>query len=258
MPSSVFLSHNSNDKLFVRRLAEDLRYAGVTVWVDEAEIKLGDSLLAKVEDGIKGSDYLAVILSPHSIDSSWVQRELRIALTKEIESRNVVVLPLLHCDCEMPAFLSDKLYADFRQENRYGDALNLLLDRLGAKPVGSTSNIVWPKRHVKFGKDSYDCYLDTSLNDEKFQAICLQAKGLWHLRTSEYVERHGDMGSCVLGAGFSVWHLPARSQKPRRTNILMSPTRSQGSLTWENSKDEIARFFRDNAIDVHYEWGSMD
>ena len=178
MLSSVFLGHNSNDKLLARRLAKDLSYAGVTVWVDEAGIKLGDSLLAKIEDGIKGSDYLAVILSLHSIDSSWVQRELRIALMKEIEGCNIAVLPLLYQDCEMPAFLSDKLYADFRQESRYSESLNLLLDRLGAEPVSPSSNIVWPKRRVTFDKGSYDCYLDTALNDEKFKAICLQAKGV--------------------------------------------------------------------------------
>ena len=43
--SSIFLSHNSKDKHFVRKLANDLRRQGFYVWVDEAEIKLGDSLI---------------------------------------------------------------------------------------------------------------------------------------------------------------------------------------------------------------------
>lgn len=45
--SSIFLSHNSKDKEFVRRLANRLESYGVKVWVDEAEIKVGESLIKK-------------------------------------------------------------------------------------------------------------------------------------------------------------------------------------------------------------------
>ncbi|PEU28639.1 hypothetical protein CN532_11480 [Bacillus wiedmannii] len=57
MPS-VFLSHSSKDKFFVRKLAERLIHSGVEVWIDEAEIKIGDSLIEKISQGIKGADYL--------------------------------------------------------------------------------------------------------------------------------------------------------------------------------------------------------
>ena len=40
---SVFLSHNHNDKPFVRKLARDLENHGVHYWLDEAEMKIGDS-----------------------------------------------------------------------------------------------------------------------------------------------------------------------------------------------------------------------
>jgi hypothetical protein len=42
--SSIFLSHNNKDKIFTRKLARDLKYAGIKVWLDEAELKIGDSL----------------------------------------------------------------------------------------------------------------------------------------------------------------------------------------------------------------------
>jgi hypothetical protein len=42
---SIFLSHSSADKPFARRLAGDLRARGVRVWLDEAEIGIGDSLI---------------------------------------------------------------------------------------------------------------------------------------------------------------------------------------------------------------------
>ena len=143
MAASLFLSHNVRDKPFVRRLAGDLSLAGVTVWLDEAEIKVGDSLLGKIQDGILGSDYLGVVLSPNSIGSGWVQRELEIALSQEIEGKTVKVLPLLLGDCQIPPYLAGKLYADFRAEAAYATAFSQLADRLGASPVAVNSKDNW-------------------------------------------------------------------------------------------------------------------
>lgn len=143
MADSIFLSHNVRDKLFVRRLAEDLSLAGVTVWLDEAEIKLGDSLLSKVEEGILGSDYLGIVLSPNSVGSEWVQRELQMALSEEIKGKKVKVLTLLLADCQMPGFLSDKLYADFRDEAGYAMAFSKLAERLRASSVAVESKDNW-------------------------------------------------------------------------------------------------------------------
>ena len=126
--SSLFISHNYADKSFVRKLALDLEKAGVCCWVDEAEIKVGDSLLAKIRDGIEGSEFLAAVLSPSSVTSEWVNRELEIALNDEIESGVVRVLPLLIQDCDIPAFLKGKLYADFR--SNYKTGFNILMNRL--------------------------------------------------------------------------------------------------------------------------------
>ena len=141
MAKSVFLCHNGKDKSFVRRLATDLSLAGATVWLDEAEIKLGDSLLGKIEEGICGSEYLAVVLSPNSIKSEWVKRELQIALTKEIAQKKVRVLPLLYRDCQIPAFLSDKVYADFRDEDNYSVGIEMLVDRIGLSENDETIHV---------------------------------------------------------------------------------------------------------------------
>lgn len=128
---SIFLSHSSEDKAFVASLAADMRDANVRVWQDEAEIKVGDSLIDKIERGISESDYLGVVLSVSSVASEWVQREVRTALTQEIAGRSVRVLPLVIDDVEIPPFLLDKLYLDFREEGLYQAQLQRLLDRLG-------------------------------------------------------------------------------------------------------------------------------
>ena len=129
--SSIFLSHNHADKPFARRLASDLRAAGHVVWIDEAEIDIGDSLVEKIREGIDEVDYVAAILSGASIQSQWVKRELDIASNREIEEGKVVVLPLLLEEVALPGFLKGKLYGDFRKEENYHESLSLLLRKLG-------------------------------------------------------------------------------------------------------------------------------
>lgn len=116
----VFISYSSRDNEFVDCLVSDLIFANIPVWIDKWEIKVGDSIISKINEGIKDSDYLAIILSPNSVSSSWVQQELNPALMKELESRSVVVLPLLYQDCEIPLIIKDKKYADFRQDYQKG------------------------------------------------------------------------------------------------------------------------------------------
>lgn len=130
MDTSIFHSHNSEDKEFVRQLGQDLRRAGITVWLDEAEIKPGDSIIDKIEEGLKGSKHLALILSPNSVNSSWVKRELRTVLHQQITLNNKTVIPLLYKQCEIPQFLIDILYIDFRDTNNYPFALRQLLHLL--------------------------------------------------------------------------------------------------------------------------------
>jgi hypothetical protein len=127
----IFLSHTSDDKPFVRRLKNDLERHGVTkVWLDEAEIQIGDSLIKKIDEGLKMTKYIGVVLSPRSIKSAWVKKELDIAMTREIGSGEVVVLPLVMEECDLPSFLVGKLYADFYSPEKYEDSLQKLLRRL--------------------------------------------------------------------------------------------------------------------------------
>ena len=71
-----------------------------------------------------------MILSRNSVASPWVERELEIALAKEIGGKTVGVLPLLIEDCEIPGFLSGKLYPDFREKSRYRSEFEKLCRKL--------------------------------------------------------------------------------------------------------------------------------
>jgi hypothetical protein len=128
---SIFLSHSSKDKFFVRELAERLRGYGVKVWLDEAEIKVGESLSTKIGKAIDENDYVGVVLSQNSINSEWVQRELQVAIHKEFSKKQVVVLPMLLEKVEIPPFLRDKLYADFTSPEKYEQTFPKILTAMG-------------------------------------------------------------------------------------------------------------------------------
>ena len=113
MMRTVFISYSSTDKEFVDRLSSDLKILGLGVWLDRWEIKVGDSIISKVNDGLARNDYLIVVLSPDSINSNWVRKEVFSILMSEINSGKVKILPVLYKQCEVPILLLDKKYADF-------------------------------------------------------------------------------------------------------------------------------------------------
>jgi len=131
MITSVFLSHNHSDKPFVRKLARDLEGHHVKCWLDEAEMKIGDSLIQKIRDGIDNVEYFAVILSPNSISAPWVVNELDVAMNYQINGRPIKVLPIMLKECEPPGFLVGKLYGDFKDEAKYLESFKTLTKSIG-------------------------------------------------------------------------------------------------------------------------------
>ena len=148
---SIFMIHSSKDKFFVRTLTEHLRGYGIKVWLDEAEINIGDSLTERIGEAIENTDFVGVVLSHNSVNSHWVQRELQIALQKEIKGKKVVVLPILIENVKIPPFLEDKLYADFTNPEKFENELSKLLRTLGVsvakeKEVVETKPIELPQK----------------------------------------------------------------------------------------------------------------
>lgn len=121
MPTKkVFLCHSTKDKGFVDRLASDLERVNVGVWYDKWEIRVGDSLVEKINEGIRGNDFIAIVLTPDSMKSEWAKREINAGLMRELDEKMVVLLPLLVKDCELPPLLKEKKWADFRTNYEEG------------------------------------------------------------------------------------------------------------------------------------------
>ena len=73
----VFMSHASEDKESIARpLTKALEERGLRVWFDNQEIRIGDSIRRKIEEGLAQSRYGVVILSKPFISKFWTNFEL--------------------------------------------------------------------------------------------------------------------------------------------------------------------------------------
>lgn len=108
----VFICHASEDKPSARMVAEALRHMGARVWLDEWEIKVGESIVQKVTSGLEGSSHLVLLLSQHSVNKPWVRREFSAALMRQLSDGGVTVLPVKLDSASPPAIIADLRYAD--------------------------------------------------------------------------------------------------------------------------------------------------
>lgn len=92
----VFISHATEDKDdIVRPLALALRERSISVWYDEFELRVGDSLRRKIDAGIARSRFGLVVLSPAFFAKGWPQYELDGLVTMAVSGKQVL-LPVWH------------------------------------------------------------------------------------------------------------------------------------------------------------------
>lgn len=93
----VFISHASEDKAEVALpIATALKAAGVSVWLDSRELRLGNSLSRKIDEGLAKSRYGVVILSQAFFAKNWPQRELSGLVARQGISGEDLILPVWH------------------------------------------------------------------------------------------------------------------------------------------------------------------
>lgn len=92
----VFISHASEDKNeVVRPLANALKEKGLNVWYDEFELKIGDSLRRKIDQGLSRSRFGIVVISKAFIKKGWTNYELDGLMTKAVSGQQTL-LPIWH------------------------------------------------------------------------------------------------------------------------------------------------------------------
>jgi hypothetical protein len=118
----VFLSYSHKDSDFVDRLAAGLGQEGVEVWRDVKEIRGGESISKKVEEGLRKADFYLLLLSKSALGSRWVDLEYRTALNLSIVSNKTDwIIPIVMdiSDEQLLQFsliLSDRKYINFNTE----------------------------------------------------------------------------------------------------------------------------------------------
>lgn len=119
MPArDVFLCHAHDDKFtHTAPLARELNLRGISCWVDEGEILPGRSLIDAINDGLRASTYVLVLVTDTFLRPGWRQRELNAALAREIRTDTTVVIPVLDVDhgrfANQYPLLGDKLALDW-------------------------------------------------------------------------------------------------------------------------------------------------
>lgn len=89
----VFISYSHSDAKFARWLRDELVSYGVPVWIDGRRMKLGESVEKSIEAAIASGSKVLLCASKNSLQSIWVQKEIKIALSHE-DVGKTVLLPL--------------------------------------------------------------------------------------------------------------------------------------------------------------------
>jgi hypothetical protein len=139
----VFLSHSAKDKPVVRPLAERLRQDGLKVWFDEWVLKPGDSIPAKIEEGLEHSRVLVLCMSANAFGSDWAQLEAGTFRFRDPLNKERRFIPLRLDDAPIKGSLAQFLYIKWLPAAREQEYAKLLL---ACRPEADARALVAPSR----------------------------------------------------------------------------------------------------------------
>ena len=134
-PREIFLSHSSRDQAFAATLVNVLRRHGVPVWFSSTNLLGAQEWHDEIGDALNRCDWFAVVLSPDSIKSPWVKRELMFALRDPKYGARII--PILHRPCDgsrLSWTLPSYQFVDFTVSWAAGFAALLKIWGLGYQP----------------------------------------------------------------------------------------------------------------------------
>lgn len=94
----VFLSHSSKDRNFVVRLARTLQHYKIKYWYSETHIAGAKQWHDEIGHALARCEWFLVVLTPDSVRSAWVKRELLFALNQN--RYNERIIPILRKSCD--------------------------------------------------------------------------------------------------------------------------------------------------------------
>ena len=92
----TFICHATEDKEYMARpLQEALSKAGVYAWLDESEIRLGQSILQEIDAGLATCRSATVILSRPFFKKNWTRYELDGIVGRKMQGE-ILLFPIQH------------------------------------------------------------------------------------------------------------------------------------------------------------------
>lgn len=176
----VFLSHCSKDKAIVRSLAKRLKKSGIRVWFDEWEIAPGDSIPAKIEEGLARSYVILFCMSANVPDSDWAQYERNTYRYEDPLNKGRRFIPLRLDGAPIRKALAQFHYIDWRPECREGSYAKLLAAcrKFDSSVSGEERSITQPNQDNRTDSMWRD---KIAMLQRQFEARAQQSKGLHHL-----------------------------------------------------------------------------
>ncbi len=146
----LFLSHSGPESRQAALLAEALKRAGLSVWLDVEQLVPGDLWSKELERALDEATAFAVYVGASGV-GGWVDREVRFALQRSIANPDFRVVPILGPGSEprtLPPFLSQYQWLDLRYGIPDPEELARLLRSLLASP-GSAA-LQEPTKEIPF------------------------------------------------------------------------------------------------------------
>jgi len=147
-PKQVFVSYDQVDTRFAHQLADDLRQAGIIVWIAPDSIRPGESWVEAINRGLQESTHMVIVLTPSAMESEWVKMETNAAIALERKGL-LSLIPLDVEPCDPPPLWSSYQMIPFRES--YEEGLNQLASSLQLRtklqePVRAPAQMDRPSR----------------------------------------------------------------------------------------------------------------
>ena len=156
----IFISHSSHDKWVARQISGQLIALSHTTFLDEKDIRTGESIDSKIHEHLKTSDDVLLLISPESLTSQWVFIELGAA---QALGKNIIPIFFHVASNQIPHAISLKLGRDINELDRYFEELQSRSDSalLGKKPKLIKKPAIKRKTSLKVGEKVF--VIDVSL-----------------------------------------------------------------------------------------------
>ena len=137
LPNEVFLSHSSLDRPFADEIAAMMGRHGVPVWYSKRNIIGAQQWHDEIGAALTRCDWLVVLLSPQSVESIWVRREILFALNDRRYAERIIPVLYQPCDHNQLSWtLSLLQIVDFTEGFEEGCRALLRVWAVGYKPSG--------------------------------------------------------------------------------------------------------------------------